>query len=78
MSVLLDMRENYYNSNAYDEEDYRKISIASWVEKVVGKNAKTQNTTTCFCYLQTLAEMDTSQQNNIKRLLFMTSMKINI
>lgn len=43
MDLLLDIRDNYYNCNAYDEEDYRKKSIASWVEKVVGKDAKHDN-----------------------------------
>ena len=43
MDLLLEIRDNYYNCNAYDEEDYRKKSIASWVEKVVGKDAKHDN-----------------------------------
>lgn len=42
MDLLLEIRDNYYNCNTYDE-DYRNKSIASWVEKVVGKDAKHDN-----------------------------------
>lgn len=32
---LIDIHEYYYNSNAYYEDTYRQIMIASWVEKVI-------------------------------------------
>jgi hypothetical protein len=43
MDVLLNIHDYYYNCDAYNEEDYRKANIASWVEKVVGKDAKHDN-----------------------------------
>lgn len=35
INELVDIYDYYYNSDAYYEESYRQVMIASWVEKVI-------------------------------------------
>lgn len=43
MNRLLEIHEEYFNAEVYNETDYRYVKIASWVEKVKGNDGTNDN-----------------------------------
>jgi len=68
MNRLLEIHEEYFNAEVYNETDYRYVKIASWVENL---RIAMIHTIICSCCFQIFIEMVMSQLKERKSLLFM-------